>query len=100
MLRQPVDTFTEAARFLQLPDDAARIEKALCFSDFRELARQEAAKGFREKRPRTERFFRQGQSGAWRDQLTPEQVERIIADHGPVMRRFGYLDAEGRPTDG
>jgi hypothetical protein len=100
MLRQPTGTFTEATRFLQLPDDAARIEKALRFSDFRELARQEAAKGFREKRPRTERFFRQGQSGAWRDQLTPEQVERIIADHGPVMRRFGYLDAEGRPTDG
>ena len=33
--------------------------------------------------------------GQWRDVLTPEQVARIEADHGPVMRRFGYLPAEG-----
>lgn len=97
MQGDPIATFTRAAAFLNLPSDPARIEKAIRFSDFRELARQEAEKGFRERPQHTERFFRQGQSGGWRDKLTPEQVARIVADHGPVMRRFGYLDDAGEP---
>lgn len=97
MLHTPVTTFTEAARFLHLPDDPTRVEKAIRFSEFKVLARQEEEKGFKERSPKTERFFRQGKSGDWRDKLTPAQVERIIADHGEVMRRFGYLDAYGQP---
>ncbi|MCI5150844.1 MAG: hypothetical protein D3916_15925, partial [Candidatus Electrothrix sp. MAN1_4] len=36
-------------------------------------------------------------AGDWRERLTGEQIDRIIKDHGEVMRRFGYLDATGRP---
>jgi aryl sulfotransferase len=36
-------------------------------------------------------FFGQGRVGGWRDRLTPAQVSRIEADHGPLMRRLGYL---------
>jgi hypothetical protein len=97
MLQNPMAAFTEAVRFLQLPDDPTRIEKAIRFSDFRELARQETEKGFREKPPKTERFFRQGKSGDWRDKLTSGQIARIVADHGEVMRRFGYLGPDGQP---
>ena len=99
MLHNPIPTFTEAVRFLRLPDDPVRIEKAIRFSDFRELARQEEEKGFRERPPTTERFFRQGKSGDWRDKLTRDQAARVILHHGPVMRRFGYLDAHGQPVD-
>ncbi len=97
MQADPVAAFTGAARFLNLSDDPVRIEKAIRFSDFQELARQEAENGFYERPPRIERFFREGKSGDWREKLTPAQVERIVADHGVVMRRFGYLDADGRP---
>lgn len=97
MLRSPLATFRAAARFLQLPDEPARVERAIRFSAFDELARQEAEDGFREKPQRTKRFFRHGQSGAWRKQLTPQQIDRIVTDHGDVMRRFGYLDAAGNP---
>ncbi len=97
MQADPVAAFTGAARFLNLPDDPVRIEKAIRFSDFQELARQEAENGFYERPPHIERFFREGKSGDWRDKLTSAQVERIVADHGDVMRRFGYLDADGRP---
>lgn len=99
MLHNPIPTFTDAVRFLRLPDDPVRIEKAIRFSDFRELARQEEEKGFRERPPTTERFFRQGKSGDWRDKLTRDQAARVILHHGPVMRRFGYLDAHGQPVD-
>ncbi|WP_295393066.1 sulfotransferase domain-containing protein [uncultured Thiodictyon sp.] len=93
MLGAPRPTFTAAAAFLGLPQDAARIDKAIRFSAFGELARQEAQRGFHERPQHTERFFRRGRSGDWRTQLTAGQVERIIDDHAEVMRRFGYLDA-------
>lgn len=93
MLHATKGTFARAARFLEIPDDPVRMEKALRHSSFRELARQEAAKGFRERPQHTERFFRQGQSGEWRHRLNLDQVERIVEAHGPVMRRFGYLAA-------
>ena len=40
-------------------------------------------------------FFRKGSVGSWREQLTPEMVAKIIDDHGPAMRRFGYLNDHG-----
>jgi hypothetical protein len=92
LLARPQETFTRAARFLQLPDDPERIAKAIRFSDFRELARQEAEKGFRERPRHAERFFRQGQSGEGRQRLTAEQIERLTQTHADVMRRFGYLE--------
>jgi hypothetical protein len=98
MQADPLATFSQAARFLALPGDPARVDKAIRFSDFRELARQEAEKGFRERPQHTERFFREGRSGGWRDKLTVAQVSRIVAAHGPVMRRFGYLDERDEPV--
>lgn len=97
MLQNPVATFTRAVKFLRLPDDPMRIDKAIRFSDFKLLAAQEREKGFREKLPKTEYFFRQGKSNDWREKLSAQQVERIIADHGEVMARFGYLDSNGQP---
>jgi aryl sulfotransferase len=98
MLTHPEETFSRAAAFLALPHEPERIGKAIRFSDFREVARQEAEKGFRERPHHTERFFREGRSGDWREKLTPEQVNRIVADHSTVMRRFGYLDERGCPV--
>jgi hypothetical protein len=98
MKADPLATFTRAAAFLDLPHDAERVSKAIRFSSFDELSRQEADRGFRERPQHAERFFRRGTSGGWRDTLTAEQVERVVAAHGEVMRRFGYLDARGDPA--
>ncbi len=62
------------------------------FSSFGELRQQEDETGFVERSPNSERFFHSGRSGQWRDELAPEAVERICADHGRVMREYGYLD--------
>ena len=97
MLAEPTRTFTQAAEFLQLPTEPERIDKAIRFSDFKVLSQQETDKGFKERPVKAERFFRQGQSGGWRDQLSPDQVQRIVADHADVMQRFGYLDDMGQP---
>jgi Sulfotransferase domain len=68
------------------------VARAVAFADFAELSGQERGKGFREA-PRPYAggsFFRRGEAGAWRDELTAEQVARIEAAHGAVMRRLGY----------
>ena len=61
------------------------------------LRGQEREHGFQEKMQRAESFFRKGKVGDWRDRLTPEQAACVIAAHGAVMRRFGYLDDLGSP---
>lgn len=91
MLARPQETFTRAARFLQLPDQPGRIARAIRFSDFKELARQEAEKGFHERPQHAKKFFRQGQIGQGCQRLTQEQIEQISTVHSSVMQRFGYL---------
>lgn len=89
--------FTAAARFLRLPADPAGINRALAFSTFENLQSQEDKEPFRERNPRSARFFRKGVAGDWQTTLTDAQIDRIVAAHGAVMRRFGYVDAAGAP---
>jgi len=99
MQTKPYKTFVAVSEFLGLPIEPARIRKAIKFSSFRELKRQEDRAGFIEARPDGKaRFFREGKVGAWRDVLSEDQVRQLIDAHGEVMRRFGYLDKDGRPT--
>ena len=97
MIANPADSFAGAMRFLGLPDDAQKLQRAIDFSSFDTLAGQEAENGFRERPIKAQRFFRKGKAGDWRDSLDLEQIARVIADHGPMMRRFGYLDPDGEP---
>jgi len=89
------ETFGAALRFIGLEFSLPRLRKALEFSCFAELQRQEQAHGFQERLPKARSFFRAGQIGQWRESLPRPVVEKLIADHGPMMHRFGYLDAQG-----
>lgn len=91
MLVQPLESFSRLVTYAGLSYDRIKIEKALHLSDFRTLQIQEKEKGFNEKSPMNDHFFRSGRSGQWKEQLTAAQVDLIIRDHGDVMRRFGYL---------
>jgi hypothetical protein len=75
----------------ELPD---QIEAAIKKSSFEELQKQEREKGFQEKAADSPTFFRKGETGSWREQLTPEQARQIIHDHGRVMQAHGYLTPE------
>lgn len=68
------------------------MKRAVAFADFAQLRQQEQSQGFREApRPWTDgKFFRRGQTGGWRDELTAEQAARIEAEHAAMMRRLGY----------
>ncbi len=73
------------------------IARAVAAADFAQLRRQEDEKGFREvPRPHLRaKFFRRGEVGGWRDELTAEQAARLEQAHAPMMRRLGY----GPPGD-
>jgi hypothetical protein len=93
----PEATFGEVVRFCGLPLDAARVGKAVAFSDFSELQRQERETGFRERSSRAPGpFFRCGRAGNWREELSAEQARRLIAAHGETMARFGYSQYQER----
>src|SRR5699024_5632271 len=63
----------------------ADIARAVAFADFKELKRQEGEQGFREAPPRISAgFFRRGETGTWRDELTAQQVRRIEDAHAPM----------------
>lgn len=99
MKRDPEAFFGEVVRFCGLPWDAERVSRAVAFSDFSELQRQENAKGFNERSPKAPGlFFRRGQAGSWREELPAHLVQRLIDVHGETMRRFGYLDENNQPV--
>jgi len=97
MVRSPLDTFARASRFLGLAAQDDRIRDALDRASFERLRDEEARDGFVEKPHRMERFFREGRAGAWREHLSAAQAQRIIDDHGDIMRRLDYLDRNGAP---
>jgi hypothetical protein len=98
LLSDPEPVFGEVVRFCRLPYDETRVRKAVAFSDFSELQRQEKEKGFRERSVVAPGpFFRRGQAGSWREELPPEPAKRLIEAHGTVMKRFGYLDENYGP---
>jgi aryl sulfotransferase len=91
-------TFRRALEFAGRPASEQDIRRAVGYADFDELKRQEQDQGFGERPRRLDAvFFRRGETGAWRDELTPEQVARIEAEHAPMMQRLGYELASAIP---
>ncbi len=97
MKARPLETFTAAVRFAGLDHSEALIQGALDNSRFEKLQRMEQENGFCERPPGCKKFFRKGLAGSWREELTAKQARKIIADHSEMMRRFGYLTADGEP---
>ncbi len=86
-----LNTFTEIVGFCGLEIDESRVKKAIEFSDFKVLKKQEDEHGFKEKSHHSQNFFREGKTGSWKDRLTQEQVKKIIDKNGKVMKELGYL---------
>ncbi|MDE3113961.1 MAG: sulfotransferase domain-containing protein [Pseudomonadota bacterium] len=82
--------FQQVLTFAGLAAGHAEVEAAIRSSDFARLQAQEQAMGFAEAARRGSVFFRRGQAGAWRDELTVAQVRRIEQAHGAMMQRLGY----------
>lgn len=97
MKQDSLNTFYRVVQFCGFSKTMDQVRQAIALSDFKVLQRQEKEKGFIEKPVRCKAFFRRGEVGGWQSVLTTAQTNAIIAKHGEVMARFGYLDKQGRP---
>jgi Sulfotransferase domain len=91
MLATPERSFGRLATFLRLKLSTEQLRRSIEKSSFDELARQEAQHGFVERPKKSERFFRSGRAGQWKEVLSPRQVQAITTAHAPMMMRCGYL---------
>jgi aryl sulfotransferase len=92
LLQQPDRVFAAVVRFCGLPFDEDRVHRAVTFSRFDELRRQEQAHGFRERRERASApFFRRGRAGSGREELPDELAQRLVHAHRDTLRRLNYL---------
>jgi len=84
--------------FAGIPAEDSAVERAVGMTDFARLQEQEREQGFHEWRDRTRTgrlFFRRGETGSWKTELTPEQAGRIVEAHAAMMQRLGYETAAG-----
>ncbi|MEM7057396.1 MAG: sulfotransferase domain-containing protein [Pseudomonadota bacterium] len=91
MLAKPQESFGKLLSTLGFPLDDAKLAKAIEFSSFKELKRQESSYGFIEQSSKNENFFHSGQSDQWKSDLTAEQIAKVRQDHGKVMQKYGYF---------
>jgi aryl sulfotransferase len=95
-----VGTLVAAMRFAGFPVTRKEIVRAVSLAAFDRLQAQEREIGFAEWQDHDGNcnlFFRRGEAGAWRYELTAEQVARIESAHGMMMERLGYeLSTEPR----
>jgi hypothetical protein len=92
MLVETAGVLRRAMDFAGFSASEEDIRRAVRLAGFSALEAQERRSGFREgPRPHADgRFFRRGEAGGWRDELTLEQVARIEEAHADMMRRLGY----------
>ena len=95
MKREPRREFAKAIRHLGLDIDDERLDRAIRFSSFDELSRQEKDTGFIERSKNADRFFRGGRIGDGLTSFTETEVARVVDNHRAVLQRFGYLDNSG-----
>jgi len=90
MRADPHRAFGAALAFADRAASDEDIARAIRHADFAELQRQERERGFTERLSRSSPFFRAGEVGGWRGELTRDQVATLERAHMPMMGRLGY----------
>ncbi len=98
MKADAVREFSRLVDFTELGKTKEEIIAAEEACRFEKLKKQEEEKGFREKRAGCENFFNKGKTGYWKDELTEEQVKKIIDTNFDMMLKFGYIDEDSVPV--
>ena len=91
LLANPRKHFTKLVRFLNIDVSARQIQQAIRNSSFKSLKSLEQKQGFAERPEHATSFFRKGQTGQWRQNLTKAQAREIILNHHEQMKRFDYI---------
>jgi len=96
LLAEPIAVLSRVFAGIGLDVSMARIEQAIAATQFDKLQRREAEVGFHEASIRAPSgFFRRGQAGGWRDDLSEANVMRIEEAHHDAMTELGYQPMVG-----
>jgi hypothetical protein len=91
MLADPFAAVSPVLAAVGLDCDDAAVREAIAATSFERLRGIEQSVGFHERIARaTGPFFRRGQAGAWREELTAAEVRKIERHHGALMCDLGY----------
>ena len=90
MKSDPLVTFSRIVKELGYNYTEEEVKSAIELTKFEKLKAQEDDKGFSEKAKNSERFFRKGKVGGYKEELTENQIESILDHHGEMMERLGY----------
>ncbi|WP_209329432.1 sulfotransferase domain-containing protein [Lunatimonas salinarum] len=90
MKAHSIKAFSGALEAAGLHYSADQVQQALDLVQFEKLQEQEAKKGFHEKPYPSMKFFNKGQSGRWKQELSVQQIQRIMQCNEKMMRYFGY----------
>ena len=88
---EPEKYFSKLATHLGQGATESETAKAIELSSFKVLKAMEDERGFYEKPKHLKSFFRSGQTGQWKNQLSDKQIIAVETLHEPMMKKFGYL---------
>jgi hypothetical protein len=92
MYERPVEEFSRIAQAAGLEASQAEITRAVGGAQFDKMRDEEQSRGFRERPPTSENFFRAGRPRSWTEEkLNKDLRHRIATDHTAMMERLGYL---------
>lgn len=91
MISQPFETFKKMVEAIGLKVTDLQIQKAIDETSFSNLKKMEMEQGFRERSNVNAVFFNKGKAERWKTELLSEQIDRIVAINGPMMKKLGYL---------
>jgi len=97
LLESPVETFNRGISSFGIEKSEKEIRRAIEETSFEKLRKLEAQVDFAEKSNTAATFFRKGKAGSWKESLSDEQAEMVIAVHQDLMLKFGYIDKNGIP---
>ena len=90
LLSDPEHWFGKIPALLKMDVAADQVSSAIRVSAFEKLQEVEERVGFRERPHETTSFFRSGEAGNWRSELTDSHVAAVASKNEQMMRRFGY----------
>lgn len=91
MLAVPEKSFGPLATFLGFDSSPERLDRAIRFSSFADLAVEQNKSTYAGSTEGAKKLLRVGQSDQWRAVLSADQVRRVVERHAEQMERFGYI---------
>lgn len=88
MVDNPKTEFKKLLKFLRVPIEYNKLQRALKETSFNALQKQESSLGFREKPEGMDKFFSTGKYGGWIDKLTVEQIARIHTEFKTTIEKY------------